>query len=242
MGLSCLLPKIAVGFKGNSYRLRPDYRIECLMASSLSRSSFRTFLLNSPILKPPNFCSSFCTNSLSSSKTSDSEDALVDLGDDSDPISSSSPSSGSTGERRAVVDPQLEDGVDIGIYKAILVGQVKQPPIQKKLRNGRTVTLLSLGTGGIRNNRRPMDNEDPKEYANRSAIQWHRVSVYPARLGELALKNVVPGSVLYVEGNLETKVFSDPTTGLVRRLREVSIRANGRLVFLGKGSDVQESS
>lgn len=77
--------------------------------------------------------------------------------------------------------------------QAILVGKVGQLPVQKKLKNGTTVTLLSLGTGGIRNNRRPLDNEDPKEYANRCAIQWHRVSVYPPKLGELAMKNAVQG-------------------------------------------------
>lgn len=70
---------------------------------------------------------------------------------------------------------------------------MEQRPQQKTLRNGKTITLLSLGTGGIRNNRRPLDNEDPKEYANRCAVQWHRVSVYIPKLGELAMKNVVPG-------------------------------------------------
>lgn len=74
-----------------------------------------------------------------------------------------------------------------------MVGQVGQIPIQKRLKSGRTVTLLSLGTGGIRNNRRPFDNEEPGEYANRCAVQWHRVSVYPERLGEMAVKNIVPG-------------------------------------------------
>ncbi|RRT75179.1 hypothetical protein B296_00016012, partial [Ensete ventricosum] len=34
-------------------------------------------------------------------------------------------------------------------------------------------------------------------------------------------------SILYLEGNLETKVFSDPITGLVRRIREVAIRRDG---------------
>lgn len=34
-------------------------------------------------------------------------------------------------------------------------------------------------------------------------------------------------SVIYLEGNLETKVFSDPVTGLVRRVREVAIRRDG---------------
>ncbi|KAL3824771.1 hypothetical protein ACJIZ3_020800 [Penstemon smallii] len=152
-----------------------------------------------------------------------------------------SPSSTTTtshsNQQRPNGDRPLEDGLDIGIYKAILVGQVGQPPIQKRLKSGRTVTLISLGTGGIRNNRRPLDNEEPRDYANRCAVQWHRVSVYPERLGELAMKILVPGSILYLEGNLETKIFSDPITGLVRRIREVAIRRNGRLLFLGNGDD-----
>ena len=37
-------------------------------------------------------------------------------------------------------------------------------------------------------------------------------------------------SVLYVEGNLETKIFNDPITGLVRRIREIAIRRNGKFI------------
>lgn len=68
-----------------------------------------------------------------------------------------------------------------------------QSPTQKKLKGGRVVTLLSVGTGGIRNNRRPLDNEEPKDYANRCSVQWHRVSIYPERLGEVAMKHVTRG-------------------------------------------------
>lgn len=122
------------------------------------------------------------------------------------------------------------------------MGQVGQAPIQKRLKSGKSVTLISLGTGGIRNNRRPLDNEEPREYANRCAVQWHRVSVYPERLAELAAKSLVPGSTLYVEGNLETKIFNDPITGLVRRIREVAVRRNGRILVLGNGADAAQFS
>jgi single-strand DNA-binding protein len=81
----------------------------------------------------------------------------------------------------------------VGTAKAILVGKVGQEPMQKRLRNGRTVVLFSLATGGIRNNRRPLDREEPHQYADRSSVQWHRVSVYPDRLGSLALKHVKTG-------------------------------------------------
>lgn len=45
-------------------------------------------------------------------------------------------------------------------------------------------------------------------------------------------------SILYLEGNLETKVFSDPVTGLVRRIREVAIRQTGML-FLQSSFDFE---
>lgn len=72
------------------------------------------------------------------------------------------------------------------------MGMVGQPPLQKRLKSGTVVTLLSLGTGGIRNNRRPLDNEDPREYASRCSVQWHRVSIYPQKLGDIVMKHVVP--------------------------------------------------
>ncbi|KAK9996390.1 hypothetical protein SO802_021076 [Lithocarpus litseifolius] len=125
--------------------------------------------------------------------TSDSDE--LDL-DSVPPEQSSSPTQHSNPQQqqqRTVFDWPLENGLDVGIYKAILVGQVGQKPLQKTLKSGRTVTMFSLGTGGIRNNRRPLDNEDPREYANRCAVQWHRVSVYPDRLGGIVNKHVVPG-------------------------------------------------
>ncbi|KAK7848848.1 single-stranded DNA-binding protein, mitochondrial [Quercus suber] len=173
--------------------------------------------------------------------TSDSDE--LDL-DSFPPEQSSSPTQDSNPQQqqRTVFDWPLENGFDVGIYKAILVGQVEQKPLQKTLKSGRTVTMFSLGIGGIQNNCRPLDNEDPREYANRCTIQWHRVSVYPDRLGGIVNKHVVPGSILYLEGNLETKIFTDPITGLVRRIREIAIRRNGRLVFLSKGDDAQQAS
>ncbi|XP_058009923.1 single-stranded DNA-binding protein, mitochondrial isoform X1 [Hevea brasiliensis] len=189
----------------------------------------------------------FCSDNLSSIEDSALEDSNPNSDTDTMPssISQSSFSSstaaaaspGST-EERVVYDRKLENGLDLGIYRAILVGQVGQIPLQKKLKSGRIVTLFSLGTGGIRNNRRPLQNEEPREFANRSNVQWHRVSVYPLRLGALVMKNILPGSIIYLEGNLETKMFNDPITGLVRRVREVAIRRDVPVFFRMASFDV----
>uniref|UniRef100_A0A7N0TST9 Single-stranded DNA-binding protein n=1 Tax=Kalanchoe fedtschenkoi TaxID=63787 RepID=A0A7N0TST9_KALFE len=173
-----------------------------------------------------------------------SESPFSSLQTDSDNESSLSQTSaaGPENPKPLFKERPLESGLDVGIYKAILVGEIGQNPLQKTLRSGRKVTLISLGTGGIRNNRRPLDNEDPREYANRCSVQWHRVSVYPERLGDTVMKHVKPGTILYVEGNLESKIFNDPITGLVRRIREVAVRRNGRLVFLSSGGDSKNST
>ncbi|XP_027124774.1 single-stranded DNA-binding protein, mitochondrial-like [Coffea eugenioides] len=218
------------------------------MASSLSRTLCRRLLLSNPRSKPSTFSYSFCSKSFSfvdASSESDEPSTVNSAHSDAEsaaPSSFSVSSSDSTKQQRVIRSRPLENGLDVGIYKAVLIGLVGQAPLQKKLRNGKAVTMLSLGTGGIRNNRRPFDNEEPREFADRCAVQWHRVAVYPERLGALTVKHAVPGSVLYVEGNLETKIFNDPITGLVRRIREIAIRRNGRLVFLGQGSDNQKPS
>ncbi|XP_010924203.1 single-stranded DNA-binding protein, mitochondrial [Elaeis guineensis] len=202
--------------------------------ASLSRRLISRSLLPHPFRSSARFFSSPLAGG-----ESDSDDPRLDT-DQSTPQSSSS-SSGGTPQQRLPFQRPLENGLDPGVYKAILVGKVGQRPVQKQLKSGRTVVLFSLGTGGIRNNRRPLDNEQPREYADRCAVQWHRVCLYAERLGDLALKHVKPGSVLYLEGNLETKVFSDPITGLVRRIREIAIRRDGRLVFLGNDDDTGQS-
>ncbi|KAH9625748.1 hypothetical protein KSS87_022301 [Heliosperma pusillum] len=175
---------------------------------------------------------------------SDSEQQPTESPFDNSPELGSMPPSLPTHDERAsdMSRTALEGGLDVGIYKAIIVGQVGQNPVQKKLRTGRTVTLTTVGTGGIRNERIPFASEEPREYADRCNVQWHRVSVYPERLGSMIMKHAPPGALLYLEGNLETKIFTDPVTGLVRRIREIAIRRNGRIVFLGNGGDFTQPS
>ncbi|KAK6249598.1 hypothetical protein QUC31_007090 [Theobroma cacao] len=205
----------------------------------LSRRVYRSLLSNP---KTPQLSMPFCTTTPSSSTEScDSDSDSVPYSTPSPPSTLSESSKDSNTQRR-LYDSPLENGLDVGVYKAILVGQVGQTPVQKKLRSGLAVTMFSVATGGIRNNRRPHENEEPQEYANRCAVQWHRICVYQDKLGELLMKHVVPGMTLYLEGNLETKIFTDPITGLVRRIREVSIRRNGRVLVLGKGDNTQQAT
>ncbi|KAG1368063.1 putative Single-stranded DNA-binding protein, mitochondrial [Cocos nucifera] len=158
------------------------------MASSSFASLSRRLLSRSLLPRPSRSSARFFSSPLAGA---DSDDLRLDNGQ-STPQPSSSPSGG-TPQQRLPFQRPLENGLDPGVYKAILVGKAGQRPFQKQLKSGRTVVMFSLGTGGIRNNRRPLDNEEPREYADRCAVQWHRVCLYAERLGNLALKHVKPG-------------------------------------------------
>lgn len=139
-----------------------------------------------------------------------------------------------------------------------MVGQVSQAPVQKKLKSGRTVSLFSIGTGGIRNNAGASEARDLLRIlrgAGSSGIvpasirspwvellwsmsnQGKRGSFmhvcscegsfllfisFPASSASFYLPDgdlsflflLFYRSNLYVEGNLETKVFNDKITGV----------------------------
>ncbi|KAF3795990.1 Single-stranded DNA-binding protein [Nymphaea thermarum] len=201
--------------------------------TTLSRLTRSLFRISEWSTRPASHWRNLCTSRSGDEETeersgssSDSSESDSDVPENAIEDQPASPSLPTTGLNQRGFPYLLENGMDAGIYKAILVGQVGQSPMQKKLKSGRTVTLFSVGTGGIRNNRRPFDNEDPKEYAGRCAVQWHRTCIYPEPLGRVAMEHVKSGSILYIEGNLETKVFTDPITGLPRRLREIAIRGD----------------
>lgn len=127
-----------------------------------------------------------------------------------------------------------------GVYKAILLGEVGQAPVQKVLKSGRAVTIFSVGTGGMHLNRRMFDGETPEEFAERSSIQWHRVAVYQEKVGHLILRSMKQGTQVYVEGNIETRIYNDPNSQQVKRIREIAVRQNGRLLFMDPTSKAKE--
>lgn len=69
--------------------------------------------------------------------------------------------------------------------QAIICGKVGQAPVQKILRNGRTVTIFTVGTGGMYDQRfSQKDVEKPKP------AQWHRIAVHNPFLGTFAVQQL----------------------------------------------------
>ncbi|XP_078175711.1 mitochondrially targeted single-stranded DNA binding protein [Carex rostrata] len=119
-----------------------------------------------------------------------------------------------------------------GVHKAFLCGKVGDPPVQKILRSGRSVTILTVGTGGMFDQRIVGSNDVPRP------VQWHRITIHNENLGNYAVRQLVKDAPVFVEGDIETRVYNDSITGQVRSVAEVVVRREGkiRLIKAGNGA------
>ena len=121
--------------------------------------------------------------------------------------------------------------------------------MQKILRNGKTVTIFTVGTGGMFDQR--LLGKLPGKDLPRP-VQWHRIAVHSDALGAYAVKQIVKkyvsilfsemnetlyvislilevycSSSVYVEGDIETRVYNDGINGEVKNIPEICIRRDG---------------
>uniref|UniRef100_A0A0D9YDP9 Uncharacterized protein n=1 Tax=Oryza glumipatula TaxID=40148 RepID=A0A0D9YDP9_9ORYZ len=105
------------------------------------------------------------------------------------PEPTSSPSAGRSRRRSHPPPPETRSSPSAAAMATMaMVSPSTNQPIKfswLKRDAGRNAAPL-VGTGGIRNNRRPLDCEEPHQYAERCSVQWHRVCIYPDRLGRPA--------------------------------------------------------
>ncbi|CAI9768938.1 unnamed protein product [Fraxinus pennsylvanica] len=110
-----------------------------------------------------------------------------------------------------------------GVHRAIICGKVGQSPVQKILRNGRTVTIFTVGTGGMFDQRLVGEKDLPKP------AQWHRIAVHNEMLGAYAVQKLMKNSSVYVEGDIETRVYNDSINGEIKSIPEICVRRDGRV-------------
>ncbi|PKA64394.1 Single-stranded DNA-binding protein, mitochondrial [Apostasia shenzhenica] len=131
------------------------------------------------------------------------------------------------------VDPKK--GWDFrGVHKAIICGKIGQVPVQKMLRSGKTITIFTVGTGGMFDQRIINDEHLPRP------AQWHRITVHNELLGTYAVQQLRKNSAVFVEGNIETRVYNDSITGLIRNIPEICVRRDGKVRLLKSGDSAAD--
>lgn len=101
------------------------------------------------------------------------------------------------------------------VNKVILIGNLGRDPEIRSFQNGGRVASFSLAT-----------SENWKDKATgekKERTEWHRVSVLNDKLVEVVERYVKKGSKLYVEGQLETRKYTDKD-GVEKYTTEVVLR------------------
>ena len=88
----------------------------------------------------------------------------------------------------------------MGINKVILVGNLGRDPEIRHTQSGQAVATFSVAT-----NRRWRDKEGQQQ----EKTEWHRVVAW-ARLAEICAEYLSQGSLVYLEGRLQTRDGEDP--------------------------------
>ena len=110
------------------------------------------------------------------------------------------------------------------VNKVILVGNLGRDPEIRSLQDGTRVANLSIATS---------ENwRDKTSGERRERTEWHRVVIFNDRLVDVVERFVKKGSKLYVEGQLQTRKWTDQQ-GQERYSTEVVLqRFRGELTML----------
>jgi single-strand DNA-binding protein len=116
------------------------------------------------------------------------------------------------------------------VNKVILVGNLGKDPEVRRMTSGEPVVNLSIATS---ENWRDKASGERKE-----KTEWHRVVIFNKNLAEVAEKYLKKGSKVYVEGQLQTRKWTDKD-GAEKYSTEVVLQNfRGELTMLdGRGGE-----
>jgi len=110
------------------------------------------------------------------------------------------------------------------INKVILIGNLGRDPEARTMQDGNQMVNLSLATSE--------SWRDKNSGERREKTEWHRVVIFNERLAEVAQKYLRKGSKVYIEGQLQTRKWTDQS-GVEKYSTEVVLqRYRGELTML----------
>lgn len=86
------------------------------------------------------------------------------------------------------------------VNKVIIVGRLGNDPEVRQFQNGGGVTNISVATSERWTDKYTGERKEQTE--------WHRISLFN-RLGEIAAQYLRKGSMVYIEGSLQTRKYTD---------------------------------
>jgi single-strand DNA-binding protein len=121
------------------------------------------------------------------------------------------------------------------VNKVILVGNLGKDPEVRHTQDGKAIVTLSLATSETWRDRATGERKEKTE--------WHRVVIFNENLAKVAEQYLKKGSTVYVEGQLQTRKYTD-NSGVEKYSTEVVLQNfRGELTMMGgRGGGAGESS
>lgn len=114
------------------------------------------------------------------------------------------------------------------VNKVILIGNLGRDPEVRHMRDGNPMVNMSVATSESWRDKATGERRDKTE--------WHRVVIFNERLAEIAQKFLQKGSKVYLEGQLQTRKWTDDQN-MERYSTEVVLnRFRGELTMLDSRS------
>ena len=121
------------------------------------------------------------------------------------------------------------------VNKVTLVGNLGRDPEIRAMQNGDKIVQLSVATSDRW--------KDKNSGEQRERTEWHRVVIFNDALGKIAEQYLKKGSTVYLEGQLQTRKWTDQQSGQEKYTTEVVLqRYKGDLTLLGSRSENQLSN
>lgn len=117
------------------------------------------------------------------------------------------------------------------VNKVILIGNVGKDPEIRSTQDGREIANLSIATSE--------SWKDKNTGERKEKTEWHRISIFNEGLVGVVKNYVKKGSKLYIEGQLQTRKWTDKD-GVEKYSTEVVLQNfGGTLVMLDSKKDTQ---
>ena len=115
------------------------------------------------------------------------------------------------------------------VNKVILVGNLGRDPEVKRLNSGDPVVNLSVATSE--------SWRDKASGERKERTEWHRVVIYNENLAKVAEQYLRKGSKVYLEGQLQSRKYTDKDGQEKYSTEVVLTRFRGELVLLDSRGD-----
>ncbi|BCW89265.1 Single-stranded DNA-binding protein [Alphaproteobacteria bacterium SO-S41] len=115
------------------------------------------------------------------------------------------------------------------VNKVILIGNLGKDPEVRSMNSGDKVVNLSIATSETWRDKASGERKEKTE--------WHRVVIFNDQLGKVAEQYLKKGSTVYIEGQLQTRKWTDKDGAEKYSTEIVLQKFRGELTMLGGRGD-----